>query len=298
MNDQHKTKAQLIEELEQTRKRVAELEQAEIKRKQAEDALEESEQRYRQIIEEANDTVYTTAPDGYFLYVNPPIQKLTGYSRDELIGMHFAELIPQEWRNRVQQFYVQQFKDRVRDTTLEFPILTRTGEEKWIEQKVTLLTEDDHVTGFQSIVRDITDRKEAEEKLRGSEERFRLMFENTGTDNTVISVDGVFLVMNEMGAGRLGGKPEDFVGKSIHNFFSKEACDEYLRRFYDVIESGEGKVYEDCVELPTGNRWFLTNIQPVIEPDDGLMCVQLISQDITERKRAEETLKDSEERFL
>ncbi|GAH64412.1 unnamed protein product, partial [marine sediment metagenome] len=174
---------------------------------------------------------------------------------------------------------------------------TRAGEEKWVEQKVTLLTEDDRVTGLQSIVRDITDRKEAEETLRESEERFRLMFENTGTDNTVISVDGVFLMMNEMGAGRLGGKPEDFIGKSIHDIFPKEACNEYQRRFHDVIESGKGKVYEDFVELPTGNRWFLTNIQLVKEPDGGLMCVQLISQDITDRKRAEEGLRKSEDRY-
>ncbi|MBA7688199.1 hypothetical protein ES703_96678 [subsurface metagenome] len=82
-------------------------------------------------------------------------------------------MIPEQWRNRVRQFYVQQFKDRVHDTTLEFPLLTRAGEERWIEQKVTLLTDGDSVTGFQSIVRDITDRKRAEAELEATQEQLR-----------------------------------------------------------------------------------------------------------------------------
>jgi len=134
-------------------------------RKRAAEALAESERQYRQIIEEAVDIVYTTNFRGYFTYVSPPIQKLTGYPPEELIGTHYLELIPVEWQDQVQSFYHQQFQERERETRLEFPIVTRTGERKWVEQTVTLLIKRNRVTGFQSIVRDVTERKWAEEAL-------------------------------------------------------------------------------------------------------------------------------------
>ncbi|TET40630.1 MAG: PAS domain S-box protein, partial [Dehalococcoidia bacterium] len=141
------------------------------------------------------------------------------------------------------------------------------------------------------------ERKRAEEELRESEEKYRLIFECTGTDNTVISVDGVYLMMNENGARRFGGKPEDFIGKSVHDTFPKEAADEYVRRFRDVAESGETKTYEDSVQLPMGNRWFLTNMWPVEDPSGSMTSVQLISHDITDRKQAEETLRELNEKY-
>ncbi|MFC1620054.1 PAS domain S-box protein [Candidatus Neomarinimicrobiota bacterium] len=135
-------------------------------RKRAEEALEASERRYRELVEDASDVVYTTDPDGYFTYVNSPAKKFTGYSEKELIGKLFTELVSPEWRDRVQLFYQQQRENLVRNSTLEFPIITRSGDEKWIEQKITMLIEGDQVTGVQSFVRDITERKQAEDALR------------------------------------------------------------------------------------------------------------------------------------
>jgi diguanylate cyclase (GGDEF)-like protein/PAS domain S-box-containing protein len=135
-------------------------------RKRAEEALEASERRYRELVEDASDVVYTTDPDGHFTYVNRPAEKLTGYSKDALLGMHFNEVVSPEWRDRVESFYQQQRDNQVRNSSLEFPILTRKGKEKWIEQKVTMIIERDQLTEVQSIVRDITERKKAGEALR------------------------------------------------------------------------------------------------------------------------------------
>ncbi len=124
----------------------------------------EGEQRYRKIIETASDIVCTANPQGRLTYINAPAQRLTGYSEADLLGMAFEDLLPPEWRARVLAFYTQQAEARTRETILEFPIITRGGEQRWVEQTVTLLTEGERVTGFQGIMRDITDRKHAEEE--------------------------------------------------------------------------------------------------------------------------------------
>lgn len=130
--------------------------------------IKESDSRYRRIVEQASDVAYTADLEGNFTYVNPTAEILTGYSKDELIGMRFTQLILESWRDRVLQFYLDQSRDKVEETTLEFPMITKSGEEKWVEQKVALVTKNKEIAGFQSIVRDITERKIAEEELLAS----------------------------------------------------------------------------------------------------------------------------------
>lgn len=132
-------------------------------RKRAEEALKESERRYRLLVENATDVVFTVNVEGYFTYVNPPAARLTGYSTEELEGLHYGELIPADWRDRVQSHYVKQLDKGVHETTLEFPIITKGGEEKWVEQRAAILAEGGQVTGFQSIVRDVTERHRLEQ---------------------------------------------------------------------------------------------------------------------------------------
>ena len=144
----------------------ARLRQESSERSRAEEVLRESERRYRQIIEETSDIVYTINPEGYFTYVNPPGQRFTGYTENELMGMHFTRLIPAAWLDRVKSVYSEQIDKVQPETMLEFPYITKSGAEKWVEQKVTLLIKDGEVTGLQSIVRDISERKEAEEVLQ------------------------------------------------------------------------------------------------------------------------------------
>ena len=132
---------------------------------QLERLLQEQEQRYRRIVEEGSDAMHTTDTKGYSTYANPAVRKLTGYSEGELVGMHFAALLAPQWKQRVQRLYYRQLRRRTPETTLEFPIVTRSGEQKWVEQTATLLTKAGQATAFHGTVRDITVRKQAEEAL-------------------------------------------------------------------------------------------------------------------------------------
>jgi PAS domain S-box-containing protein len=145
--------------------------------REAEGALHESERRYRQIVEKAIDIIYTIDPQGYFTYVSPASERLTGYPEGELVGIHFTNLISPEWKEQVLAFYLNQFRERVPETILQFPIVTRSGKEKWVEQTAALVADGDRVAGFQSIVRDITERKRLEQQLQESEQKFREMID-------------------------------------------------------------------------------------------------------------------------
>ena len=139
----------------------------------AQTALEDSERRYRTLIESGSDVVYTTDESGNFSFVAPAVKRLTGYSPDELEGRHFTFLIHKDWVNDTRRFYWRQFKNREMETTFQFPITTKSGQTKWVEQRVTRLNPADSeaddgnaadgVSNFHGVVRDITDRRAAEE---------------------------------------------------------------------------------------------------------------------------------------
>lgn len=143
----------------------------------ANENLSKSEEKYRKIVEEVGDVVYTTDYKGYFTYINPACEKLTGYTQKEFIGKHFSELIAPDWKARVVEFYLNQFKNRIAETIFSFPILTKSGEQKWIEQTVLQVREGDRITEQKCIVRDITARKAAEDLLKQKSEELKKTIE-------------------------------------------------------------------------------------------------------------------------
>lgn len=137
---------------------------------QAKESLKLSEEKYRKIVEEAGDVVYSSDYKGYFTYINPMSEKLTGYPEKELIGKHFSEIIDPEWKDKVASFYKEQFDNKIRETLFAFPIITKSGEKKWVEQTVIQQKVGDRITGHQAIVRDITDRKKIEQEIKQKSE--------------------------------------------------------------------------------------------------------------------------------
>jgi len=136
------------------------------------------------------------------------------------------------------------------------------------------------------------EQKQIEKALQDSEEKYRLLIENFSDPIWVFGRDGITLVVNSPGAERLGGKPEDYLGKTVHDILPDDA-DVLMERNRQVFETGEGANYEDLFDLPLGKIWTWSNLQPLKDINGKTDAVQIISYDITERKQAEEALKES-----
>ncbi len=134
-------------------------------RKKTEDALRESRERYRHIIENASEIIYRADYHGFFTYVNPASMRITGFDEHELIGRHYLELIDPDFRDAAAHFYQHQFQSRERSTYFEFPMVTKSGTRLWVGQNVLAVTDGDRVLGYEAVARDITKRKGIEEEL-------------------------------------------------------------------------------------------------------------------------------------
>ncbi len=147
--------------------------------KRAETALHESEKRYRQLVENATDFIYLTDPDGHFTFVNPIVTRIMGMPEEEIVGREYLQFVHPDYRASVEEFYTNQFRKKISHTYYEFPIVTAQGENVWLGQSAKLVMDGDRIIQFQTIGRDITERKRAEQALIESEERFRQLYEES-----------------------------------------------------------------------------------------------------------------------
>jgi PAS domain S-box-containing protein len=162
-------------------------------RKQAEEALQESEERYRTLVENANDIVFRTDENGCFTFVNPVGLRIAGYEEGEIIGKHYSGLIHSDMRDQAIRHFGRQFIRGIQNTYLEYPLLTKDGHIIWIGQNTQLIVEDGHMTGFQAVARDISDRKQAEEEIKRqlAEKEILLKEVHHRIKNNIASIGGL-----------------------------------------------------------------------------------------------------------
>ena len=159
-------------------------------RKATEDALRVTEDRYRHLFDAAADIIFEADAEGYFRFVNPETLRVFGYSSDEVVGRRFTEFIRADHRPTVLQHYYQQTREGMLNSYIEFPGVTKSGQEVWLGQNAWLVFDGKgQYTGMQAVARDITERRRAEDALRTAEAKYRGLVEQ--------SLVGVYIFQNE-----------------------------------------------------------------------------------------------------
>ncbi len=265
-------------------------------RKLGEIALRERENRFRQLFESASDLIYRTDPNGRFTFVNPIAIDLTGYSKDELIGRDYLEIVPPEWRKEVARFYRIQFLKKLANTYYELPLLCKGGERIWVGQHVQLVLENDKPVGYQAIARDITDRKLAEQALRDSEEKYRTLVEES-FDGIFVQKSTEIVFANSRLCEMLGYSEPELVGKEHWRIYHPDYY-EVTRIRAQARMRGESvpSRYEVRLQRKDGTS-FDGEINAKALTIEGQPGIQVWIRDVTERKKAEESLRKSEELY-
>ncbi|MBY8990762.1 MAG: PAS domain S-box protein [Candidatus Lokiarchaeota archaeon] len=127
-------------------------------------------------------------------------------------------------------------------------------------------------------------------KIRRSELELKNIIKHSGAGITMLNENGDYLLVNEKAANELGGKPEDFVGKSLFDVLPKEVAEEYFNSNRELIQSGNSRSYQRTFNQPSGRKTYWIVEQPLKDIDEKLSSLLSVATDITERKKAEERL--------
>ncbi len=179
--------------------------------------LKKSEEKYRTILENIEEGYYEVDLAGNFTFFNDSIQKILGYGRDELMGMNNRQYTDQENAKKLYQAFNKVYTTRRPTKEFDWKIIRKDGSERYVEASVSVLQDArGEPMGFRGIVRDITERKEAEEALRDSKEKYRLLVDNAH-DGIFIAQGGLIKFQNP--------KAQEILGCSTHELFETPFID-------------------------------------------------------------------------
>jgi len=275
-------------------------------RQQIEEALKESEKKYKQVVENAQEIIHTTDINGKFTFGNSATLKASGYSLEEFLQLNYQELIHPDHRQRLSEIYVGQFRERKPTIYLEFPILTKSGEVRWLGQNSSLMMEGKKVGGFHSVARDITERKQMEEALRENEEKYRLLFEISTEAILIRDRDGLIRLANPTALKMFkASKPEEIIGKPYLDFVHPDDRAGSVERIQRQIKAVLEEPGIDLIHIvaPIREHRLLTLDGETIYVEStgvafrhqGQAWIQGIFHDLSRRKQATEDLRLREE---
>jgi PAS domain S-box-containing protein len=254
--------------------------------KKTEEDLRESEGRYNALIESINDVFFAMDRDFRYTYWNKASERLTGISAKDAIGKSLTEVFPDVEGTEVEQFYQNTLRTNQHQT---FVNKYRMGDRDFVFEINAYPTKD----GLSVFVKDISERKKTEETLRESEEKYRNLFESAMDAIVTLDLKGSITAVNSS-VLRFGYEKEDLVGKNILDFVSKEYWPAVMRDFSKVAQ---GEPAKNEVELVVSAGKILVEYHAgAIVKENNVAGVQINMRDVTERKKSEELLRESEER--
>jgi two-component system NtrC family sensor kinase len=258
--------------------------------KQAEEALQKSEERYRTLAENAGEAIFVVQ-DGVIKFINPKGAELSGYSIEELVSNPFVKFIHPSDSDMVANRYLRRLKREPVPQTYDFRMVRKDGDIRWGELNAVPISWENRpaVLCFMS---DITERKQAEEALRQSEERYRAILEKMEDSYFEVDLAGNLTFVNSSACRHLGYSREELIGMSYKSF----TAEDYIKSVFQIFD----KVYRTAMPNK-GFHWKIirkdgssgfndTSVTPLRNDKGEIIGLSGVGRDITERRKMEEQL--------
>ncbi len=264
-------------------------------------ALEESELRYRQIVENATDIIYKIDSKGLYSYTNQTAISRLGYSKEEMLGRHYLDLVHPDWKEEVATFYKACRDKNQIYSYKEFPILTKSGELIWLAQNVQFIRQGGRILEATAVARDSTKRKLAEDAQKTSESRLTSLIANLQSGILVEDESHHIVFVNQLYCDQfeLGVAAESLIGTDCSQASLQV---KHLLKNPDAFVKGVHKLLADR-QVTMGDLLYMTNgsiLQrdyiPIITEGKNMGHLWKY-RDVTTEKLAAENLKRSEEKY-
>ena len=251
------------------------------KRRRVEEELRASEAELRALFEAMTDVILVLDGEGRYLKIAPTNPSLLYKPPAEMLGQTVHEIFPPEQADEFLGHIRRALQTR---QTVGFEYSLQIGpRQMWFDGTISPMLEDKVVW----VVRDITERKQSEERLRASEAELRAVFGAMNDYIFVLDGEGQYLKTAPTNPSLLYRPPAELVGKTLHDTFPKEQADAFLASIRRVLETRRRAGIEFGLQIGDQQRWFAATISPMLEDS-----VVVVTRDITERARAQELLEE------
>jgi PAS domain S-box-containing protein len=265
----------------------------------AEEALRESEGRYVQILDSISDMVLCKGPQSRLHYANKAFREYYGMTLDQLRGIIDASFNKPDYTRQYLLDDAYVFRTGKALNIPEEPVTRHDGKVFLFNTtKSPILNADGEVIQLVAVARDTTEQKRAEDALRASEGRYRSLYENNPSMYFTVNSEGIVLSVNQFGAGQLGYTVEELVGQCVLKVVHPDDQDLVRNHLAALIGSSPQLAHWEFRKIrKDGGLLWVKELARAVRDAEGHVVVLIVCEDITEPKRMEEALRESEARF-
>ncbi|MFB3814243.1 MAG: PAS domain S-box protein [Terriglobales bacterium] len=264
-------------------------------RKRAEDALRESESRFRALADTAASAIFIYRGHE-LLYVNRACELISGYSRDELLHKNFWDVVHPEHRDLVQRRGLDREQAGLWPTEHDFKICTKSGDTRWVHFAAAAIS----YAGNGAVLGtafDITEKKRAEEDLRLQKAYLEQLVESAPEAIVIQDNDGRVMRANREFSRLFGYSPREITGRVLDELIAPEDRRDEAAALTRYVATGGRFNIETVRRRKDGSRVDVSILGTPVQAEGGQVAVYVIYRDITERKQAEQALIESEAKF-
>ena len=263
-------------------------------RKQMEESLRLNEEKYRAMIETIQDGYFEVDLTGAFTFVNDVICRHMRYSREELLGLGNRQFQDRVNARKAYEAFVNVYNTGIPVKAFEMEVIRKDGTKQISEVSISLIRDSrGQPVGFRGISRDICDRKEMEESLRQSEERYRSIIEQMEDGYFELDLAGNFTFVNDAECRNLGYSRRELIGMNRRQYADEKNAVALFNLFNEVYKTGTPvKSYDLELVRKDGKKAFHAISASLIKGADGKpVGFRGIARDVSERKSQEEQIK-------